>query len=131
MHLYQHPSQHPSQPLSNTPSPSDPFFIRFYGAEVLTDILLRSDCQLTHLNLTGNALGDKSLELLSSSLSRTHTLMHLELRSNAFTGRGLAAVGSALVKGKVGHRNNHGLISSFSYHSHSLLQNDVWLAVLW
>ena len=71
----------------------------YVGAEVLSSLLTRPDCQLVRLCLAGNALGDQAMEVLSGGVQRSKTLWVLDVRSNAFTGRGLGAVCGALVQG--------------------------------
>ena len=66
------------------------------GAVFLGD-LLRQDCQLTHLDLSGNRIGEKDnlegVTAIADSLTSCRMLVHLDLNHNSLCGGALQILG--------------------------------------
>ena len=93
-------------------------YIGCSGAACIASLLKRKGCQLIHINLAGNAIGDFGLNTVSKSMAKNRTLTYLDIRSNNISDVGLHALASALYKSRtialVDIRCNH--ITSNSVH---------------
>jgi Ran GTPase-activating protein (RanGAP) involved in mRNA processing and transport len=62
--------------------------------------LLRSDCQLVQLNLSGNRIGEKGnvngAKAIAEALTSNRMLKHLDLNNNALCGEALQLLGAAI-----------------------------------
>lgn len=63
-------------------------YIGYNGANMLQKILSRKECQLVRLNVSGNAISDSGIGLISTSLKKNATLTYLDLRSNNISDSG-------------------------------------------